>query len=62
MMLLLSTFFTLVLIVFAGGYFNNVYQQKTKLKKMNGLAANKGGKCLSDKYVNSSTKLKWECG
>ena len=29
---------------------------------MNGLAAKKGGKCLSDKYVNSSTKLRWECG
>ena len=22
---------------------------------------NKGGKCLSEEYVNSSTKMKWEC-
>jgi hypothetical protein len=62
MKLLISTFFTLLLIGFAGGYFNKVYQHKTNLKKMNGLAAEKGGKCLSDKYINSSTKLRWECG
>ena len=62
MKLLISTFFTLLLIGLAGGYFKKVYQHKTNLKKMNKLAAKKGGKCLSDKYVNSSTKLRWECG
>ena len=62
MKLIISTFFTLLLVGFTGGYFNKVYQHKTNLKKMNELAAKKGGKCLSDKYVNSSTKIKWECG
>jgi len=62
MTLLISTIFTLLLIGFAGAYFNKIYHRKTNLKKMNGLAAKKGGKCLSDKYVNSSTKLRWECG
>jgi hypothetical protein len=58
MTLLISTIFTLLLIGFAGAYFNKIYHRKTNLKKMNGLAAKKGGKCLSDKYVNSSTKLR----
>ena len=62
MKLFIYTFFTLLLVGFTGGYFNKVYQHKTNLKKMNELAAKKGGKCLSDKYVNSSTKIKWECG
>ena len=25
-------------------------------------AAQKGGKCLSKKYINNKTKLKWQCG
>lgn len=29
---------------------------------MQEIAIRKGGKCLSKKYVNDSTKLKWECG
>jgi len=31
------------------------------LKEMKELAKSRGGKCLSKKYVNSSSKLKWEC-
>ena len=28
---------------------------------MKNLAKEKGGKCLSKKYINSRTKLKWQC-
>jgi hypothetical protein len=31
------------------------------LEEMKEIAANRGGKCLSGKYINSATKLKWEC-
>ncbi len=34
---------------------------KLNLDKMNQLAKNKNGKCLSTIYVNSKTKLTWEC-
>jgi hypothetical protein len=62
MTLLISIFASLLLMGFAGGYFTKVYQHRTYLKKMHELAAEKGGKCLSDKYVDYSTKLRWECG
>jgi len=29
---------------------------------MQQLAAKRGGKCLSEKYINSTTKLEWQCG
>lgn len=35
--------------------------QRGTLEQMQKVAAAKGGKCLSDKYVNSGTKLEWEC-
>ena len=31
------------------------------IKDMHKLAKNKGGKCLSDRYINSYTDLKWRC-
>jgi len=31
------------------------------LEDMRTLAQKKGGGCLSDKYFNNSTKLKWVC-
>ena len=31
------------------------------IEKMREIAASHGGECLSDKYVNSGTKLKWRC-
>ena len=34
---------------------------KLSIKDMHALAASRHGKCLSKKYVNNSTKLKWEC-
>ena len=32
------------------------------LKRMQGLAALRGGKCLSKDYLNIRTKMKWKCG
>jgi len=31
------------------------------IKEMRSIAMDRGGKCLSDTYVNSATKLLWEC-
>ena len=31
------------------------------IEKMHEIAESRGGKCLSNTYVNSSTKLEWEC-
>ena len=36
--------------------------KRLTIEGMQELAAERGGKCLSDKYINSSTKLTWECG
>ena len=38
-----------------------VGNKKKNIKDMQKLAKNNNGKCLSDKYVNDGTKLKWEC-
>jgi hypothetical protein len=35
--------------------------QKLTIAEMQDLAGNKEGKCLSEKYVNSYTKLTWQC-
>ncbi len=35
--------------------------QKLSIKDMQLLAKKRGGKCLSTKYINSHTKLKWQC-
>jgi len=34
---------------------------KFTIKDMHQIAKNKGGKCLSETYINSTTKLLWEC-
>lgn len=34
---------------------------KLTIEEMNELAAKNGGKCLSNEYINSQTKLRWEC-
>lgn len=34
---------------------------KDTIEQMQNIALNKGGECLSDKYVNSEEKLKWKC-
>ena len=36
--------------------------QRLTIEEMQEIAKSKGGKCLSKKYVNSLTKLKWMCG
>lgn len=33
----------------------------TKLEQMHQIAKRRGGKCLSERYTNKSTKLLWEC-
>ena len=35
--------------------------QKLTLEEFRSLAARKGGKCLSDRYTNKSTPLRWQC-
>lgn len=35
--------------------------QKLSIEEMRAIAKKRGGVCLSDKYVNSKTKLKWKC-
>lgn len=37
-------------------------QERGTIEKMRELARSKGGKCLSEVYVNSNTKLLWQCG
>ena len=37
-------------------------KKRLGIERMIALAAKKGGKCLSDKYNNNTTKLKWRCG
>ena len=41
--------------------FDHVHQHNSKLIKMHKIARERGGKCLSNKYVNNITKLKWMC-
>jgi hypothetical protein len=36
-------------------------KKKLTIESMNELAAEKGGKCLSEVYINSKTKLSWQC-
>ncbi|WP_434284699.1 zinc-ribbon domain-containing protein [Clostridium botulinum] len=38
-----------------------VRNKKYTLEQMKHFAKERGGKCLSNKYINSRTKLKWEC-
>jgi len=34
---------------------------KLTIEEMHQIAKSRGGKCLSDKYINNATKLKWQC-
>ena len=61
MALLISAIFCLLLIGLTASYFRRAHQGREALKRMENLAAEKNGRCLSEKYVNASTKLKWEC-
>jgi hypothetical protein len=36
-------------------------KQRLTIEEMHNIAKLRGGKCLSTKYTNSKTKLKWEC-
>jgi len=35
--------------------------QRLTIEDMQKLAEEKGGKCLSEKYINTTTKLRWQC-
>ncbi|MEE8432523.1 MAG: hypothetical protein V3S16_14845, partial [Candidatus Desulfatibia sp.] len=35
--------------------------ERSTIEEMRKLAEKKGGKCLSEEYVNARTKLKWRC-
>ena len=35
--------------------------KRLTVEEMHRLAEERGGKCLSDKYVSLSTKVKWQC-
>jgi hypothetical protein len=39
----------------------SVNERKDTIEEMQQIAEEHGGKCLSKKYVNSQTKLKWQC-
>ena len=34
---------------------------KLTIKEMQKIAKKRGGKCLSHRYINSRTKMKWQC-
>ena len=52
----------LLLIVSVGkNYSDKLKLHRAYLQKMDELAAERGGKCLSEKYVSASSKLTWEC-
>ncbi len=36
-------------------------QKKIRLDRLNKFAMERGGKCLSEKYINFDTKMKWRC-
>ncbi len=46
-----------------GSWCPECYYNKRKLtiEKMQNMAEDKGGRCLSKKYVNAATKLLWQC-
>ncbi len=37
------------------------HRKRLTLEEMRALAADRGGECLSDQYMNSETKLRWRC-
>ena len=43
------------------GHNRNAEKRKLTIDEMQQLAVRKGGKCLTEKYINCHTKLKWEC-
>ena len=43
------------------GIKKNAVRRRLDIEEMQQLALERGGKCLSDKYVNVDTKLKWQC-
>jgi len=48
-------------IINQGGWCPQCYIKGQKLEELQEIAESRGGKCLSQKYINSVTKLQWEC-
>ena len=40
---------------------HNNMGQKLTIRQMQELAKSREGKCLSKKYINARTKLRWQC-
>jgi len=40
---------------------NAAKRQRLNLEEMQKIAENKGGRCISDNYLNCTTKLEWQC-
>lgn len=47
--------------IIAGNWCPACAEKKYTLSEVQTLAKTKGGKCISKKYINNKTKLKWEC-
>ena len=39
----------------------NAKKRRSTIERMRKIAEERGGKCLSDVYVNNDTKIKWQC-
>ncbi len=48
-------------IINQGGWCPQCFIKGQRLEQLQEIAESKGGKCLSQKYVNSATKVQWEC-
>lgn len=48
-------------IVKSGSWCPRCNPKKRTIEEMKAFAESKGGKCLSDRYENNSTKLRWQC-
>ena len=42
-------------------HINTANKLRSDIKEMSKLAARRKGKCLSKKYINTGTKLRWQC-
>ena len=43
------------------GFISSAQKRKSTIEEMQAIAEARGGKCLSDEYVNNQIKLKWQC-
>ena len=48
-------------VIKSGNWCPDCVSTKLTIEEMQSIAISKGGRCLSSKYTNSKTRLKWEC-